>query len=347
MESMHYVGLDVHKKTVSYCVKKVDGSLVSEGKIPATMAAVSEWSRNLPKPWLAAMEATIFSGWIYDVLLVEAAEVKVAHPFMLQAISAAKKKNDRVDAARICDLLRCDLLPECRMASTRIRDLRRVLRYRNLVVRQAVRMKNRMSGLLMETGVTYDSDKLHQKRYFENLLEVLRTDREDSLPQLLGLSRATVTALVSIERTLVRQLLRESDLHDRVVRLMTIPAVGPVTALTWALEIGDVSRFRSVKEVISYAGLCSDECSSAEKQYRMPLSKKCNKHLKTVLIEAARIAPYWNPELNEIYQRECERGHRNRAALAVARKLAGYLLAVDRRETSFVLNHTAAEQSAA
>ena len=169
------------------------------------------------------MEATIFSGWIYDLLLVEAAEVKVAHPFMLQAMSAAKKKNDRVDAARICDLLRCDLLPECRMASTRIRDLRRVLRYRNLVVRRAVRMKSRMSGLLMETGLTYDRDKLHQKRYFENLLEALRTDRQDSLPQLLGLSSATVAALVSIERTLVRQLLRESDLDHRVVRLMTIP----------------------------------------------------------------------------------------------------------------------------
>jgi transposase len=347
MESMHFVGLDIHKKTVSYCVKKVDGSLVSEGKIPATMAALSEWSRSLPKPWSAAMEATIFSGWIYDLLLPEASEVKVAHPLMLRAISAAKKKNDRLDAGRICDLLRCDLLPECRMASTRTRDLRRVLRYRNLVVRQAVSIKNRMSGLLMETGISYESSKLHRKRYFENLLEELRREREDSLPQLLGLSRATVTALMSMEHTLIRQLLRDDELHGRVLRLMTIPAVGPVTALTWALEIGDVSRFRSLKQVISYAGLSADECSSGEKQYRMPLSKKCNKHLKTVLIEAARIAPYWNPELNEIYQRECERGNRNRAALAVARKIAGYLLAVDRRGSNFVVNRTATEQPAA
>src|SRR5438128_6722219 len=152
MGSMRYVGLDVHKKTISYCVKKVDGSLVGEGKIPATVTAVTEWSRSLPQPWSAAMEATIFSGWIYDVL-AEAAEVKVAHPLMLRAISAAKKKNDRVDADRICDLLRCDLLPECRMAPTPTRDLRRVLRYRNLVVQQAVSSKNRMTGLLMETGI--------------------------------------------------------------------------------------------------------------------------------------------------------------------------------------------------
>src|SRR4051794_38881508 len=137
---------------------------------------------------------------------------------MLRAISAAKKKNDRVDAGRICDLLRCDLLPECRMAPTRTRDLRRVLRYRNLVVRQAVSIKNRMSGLLMETGISYETSKLHQKRSFEDLLEELRNDRSDSLPQLLGLSRATVTALMSMERTLIRQLLRKDELHDRVLR---------------------------------------------------------------------------------------------------------------------------------
>jgi len=180
MNDVHYVGLDVHKKTISYCVKKADGTVVAEGKVPATMAALTEWSRSLAKPWTGALEATIFSGWIYDVLLPESAELKVAHPAMLRAIATAKKKNDRVDAERICDLLRCGLLPECRMASARTRDLRRVLRYRNLLVRQAVCMKNRMSGLLMETGLGYDSRKLHQKRYFEQLLGEVRSGREDS-----------------------------------------------------------------------------------------------------------------------------------------------------------------------
>jgi hypothetical protein len=54
--------------------------------------------------------------------------VKVAHPLMLRAIAAAKKKNDRIDAGKIADCLRCDFLPECHMAS--IRDRRRTLRYR-------------------------------------------------------------------------------------------------------------------------------------------------------------------------------------------------------------------------
>jgi transposase len=56
--------------------------------------------------------------------------------------------------------------------------------------------------------------------------------------------------------------------------------VGPITALTWALEIGDVSRFGSIKNAISYCGLCSDERSSADKAMRMPLSKQRNKHIQ-------------------------------------------------------------------
>jgi hypothetical protein len=77
--------------------------------------------------------------------------VKVAHPLMLRAIAAAKKKNDKIDARKIADCLRCDFLPECHMASTEIRGRRRTLRYRNLIIKQMVQMKNRVSGLLMET----------------------------------------------------------------------------------------------------------------------------------------------------------------------------------------------------
>jgi transposase len=69
--------------------------------------------------------------------------VKVAHPLMLRAIAVAKKKNDRIDASKIADCLRCDFLPERYMASTEIRERRRTLRYRNLLVRQTVQMKNK------------------------------------------------------------------------------------------------------------------------------------------------------------------------------------------------------------
>ena len=150
---MYYIGLDVHKKTISYCVKDASGQ-VHAGRHDRSKpeCELDWWMKTLPQPWTVAMEATIFTGWIYDHLLPHAAGVKVAHPVMLRAIALAKKKNDRIDAGKIADCLRCDFLPECHMASTEIRDRRRSLRYRHLLVRQMVQMKNRVSGLAAGIG---------------------------------------------------------------------------------------------------------------------------------------------------------------------------------------------------
>jgi transposase len=141
MMSMYYIGLDIHKKIIAFCTKTANGDLVESGTIPATRCALSEWIAGLPQPWIAAMEATLFTGWVYDFLKPHAIAVKVAHPEMLKAITAAKKKNDRKDAEKICDLLRVDLLPECYMAPLELRELRRMLRYRNHICRTAVKEK--------------------------------------------------------------------------------------------------------------------------------------------------------------------------------------------------------------
>ncbi len=109
---MYYIGLDVHKKTISYCVKDAAGQIHQRGKIGSTRPELDSWIRTLPQPRMIAMEATIFAGWIYDHLLPHADKVKVAHPLMLRAIAAAKRKNDRIDADKIADCLRCDFLPE-------------------------------------------------------------------------------------------------------------------------------------------------------------------------------------------------------------------------------------------
>src|ERR1700736_5448614 len=89
---MYYIGLDVHKKTISYCVKDVSGQIHRQGTIGATRNELDWWVKTLPQPWMVAMEATMFTGWIYDHLLPHAAQVKVAHPVMLRAIALAKKK---------------------------------------------------------------------------------------------------------------------------------------------------------------------------------------------------------------------------------------------------------------
>jgi len=146
MESVYYIGLDVHKKTIAYCIKTVNGQIVRQGTVNANRMALHQWLMELKTPWSGAMEATLFTGWIYDFLRPHAVELKVAHPEMLKAITAAKKKNDRADAETLADLLRVNLLPECVMMSEELRELRRILRYRNMIVRTATRMKNKISG---------------------------------------------------------------------------------------------------------------------------------------------------------------------------------------------------------
>jgi hypothetical protein len=172
---MYYIGLDVHKLKISYCVKDSGGKIYAEGSLPATRFDLDLWMKTLPQPWSAAMEATMFTGWIYDHLKPHAAALKVAHPLMLRAIAAAKKKNDRVDASKICDCLRCDFLPECYMASTAIRERRRTLHYRNLLVRQMVQMKIKISSLLMEAGVTTTSSGCTKPAIFANCWRATRT----------------------------------------------------------------------------------------------------------------------------------------------------------------------------
>src|SRR3981081_3570799 len=195
---MYYIGLDVHKKTISYCVKDVSGQVHREGTLGTTRNELDWWIKTPPQPWTVAMEATMFTGWIYDHLLPHAAQVKVAHPVMLRAIALAKKKNDRIDAGKIADCLRCDFLPEYHMASTAIRDRRRSLRYRRLLVRQMVQMKNRVSGLLLETGVSHNKQRLHKVGYFRELLST-NDEVNASIRPLLRLSRETIVRLQKTE----------------------------------------------------------------------------------------------------------------------------------------------------
>ncbi|MCX7016216.1 MAG: transposase [Candidatus Sumerlaeota bacterium] len=103
MNERHSIGLDVHEKTIAVCVKEADGMVVWQGTRAATRADLGRWVRSLDRPWIGGLEATLFTGWIYEFLSPYAEELKVAHPAMLRAIAASKKKTDRIDAGKIAD----------------------------------------------------------------------------------------------------------------------------------------------------------------------------------------------------------------------------------------------------
>jgi transposase len=343
MNICHYIGFDVHKKSISYCIKTADGKILEEGRLRATRHALREWAQKLTEAWHGGMEATLFSGWIYDALQPFAAKLEMGNPSRMKAIGAAKKKSDKLDARTIADLVRCNLLPVCYVAPVEMRDLRRMLRYRNLVVGQAVQMKNRMSGMLMEVGAEYNKQRLHGKQYFSELLDQLE-EVPESVKELLVTSRGALEAFEATQRQLLNRLQKEPLLVKRVKLLKSIKGVGEVTALTWALEVCDPRRFSSIGNALSYCGLTSALNSSADKAKRGPLSKQRNAHLQTVLIEAAKLAPRWNKQLAAVHEQELKRGDRNRATLEVARKLVAYLLAVDRAGKPFEIRNAAVKE---
>ena len=153
-------------------------------------------------------------------------------------------------------------------------------------------------------------------------------------------------SIKELQKTLISGLLADPHLKQRVERLMTIPGIGEITALTWVLEIGEIERFGRISHAVSYCGLCSAQNESAGKAKRSPISKKRNKHLQSVLIEAAKLAPRYNPELAIFHEKELCKGNRNRATLAVARKLVAYMMAVDKGQREFTMTKIELKEAA-
>jgi transposase len=331
----HYIGLDIHKRVVAFCEKRPDGTTIAAGTFVANRDCIGQWAAQRETPWIGGMEATLFTGFVYDVLSPHAVELHVGHPAQLKAISCAKHKSDSIDAETLANLLRADLFPASYMASPLVRELRRVLRYRNFLVRQAVCMKIRTTGILMEVGIPYDSVRIHRQGYFNELIDHL-DEVPASVRDLLRTTRSGLEMFQSAQQRLLDTLRKHAHLRERILLLMSIRGVGIITALTWALEIDTPSRFSNLKKAHSYCGLCSGRNESAGKNRRAPLSKQRNSHLQSILIEAAKLAPLWNPQLEQVHASALERGYnRNRATLAVARKLVAYLMAVDQSGKPF------------
>ena len=217
-QAYHYIGLDIHKRTVSFCEKRADGKKISSGTFHTDPSSVVQWASERTAPWIGGMEATIFTGYLYDVLAPFAVELQVGHPLSMKSIANAKHKNDTIDAEMMSNLLRADWFPECHMASTEVRALRRALRFRNFLVRMAVNMKNKTTGILMEVGIPYDGRRIHGKQYFQEFLGNL-----DEVPEfvceMLRTNRALLELFEQAQRDLLRALAKHDDLCERVMRL--------------------------------------------------------------------------------------------------------------------------------
>jgi hypothetical protein len=97
---MNYIGLDVHKKTISYCVKDVSGRIQQEGKVGSTRRELDCCMKTLPQPWTVAMEATIFSGWIYDHPCLHLTNDYMSATWTLAGFTATCRRHRAMSAAQ-------------------------------------------------------------------------------------------------------------------------------------------------------------------------------------------------------------------------------------------------------
>jgi hypothetical protein len=171
MNVTHSIGFDVHKKHISLCSKTANGELPGRQADCATFGVA-----RMGQPAARTVARRDGSDLIQRLPLRQAETLRrtLGHGGSSDAkgLSAGKKKNDRIDGRTIADSVRCNLLPTCYVATPEIRALRRLLRDRNLVIRESVSMQ-KIAGLLMESGTRFIKDKLHGRKDFARLLDSL------------------------------------------------------------------------------------------------------------------------------------------------------------------------------
>jgi transposase len=146
---MYYAGLDLHRKYFTLCVLTSEGHVVCDHRrLPAELEPLTTILRDLGGPVTVTMEATLQWAWLHDRLTAAGFTVVVAHPQQVKLISHARCKTDPIDARKLAELTRANLLPAIWIPTPEVRAWRQLLRGRAALVRWRTRAKNRIHGAL-------------------------------------------------------------------------------------------------------------------------------------------------------------------------------------------------------
>jgi len=315
---MNYVGIDWAYGRAAWCAMTDAGTIAGEGLIPANEDGLARLVLEQGTEVKAAVEMMSGAVWVRDRLEASGWEVQVAHARKVRDVAPLACKTDRVDARVLAELCRRDLVPELWVPSLEDRALRERLRRRMHLVRTRTAARNRIFGLLTQFGLRISYARLRKPDGIELLSRrgvpaVWRA----SISELLELAEEIDRRITPIERELGP--LARSD--ERAKLLWTIPGIGPLLGLTFAAEIGEVSRFRSPGKLIGYAGLAPRVSQSGERSSTGALSKAGSRTLRWAAVEAANQA--WRPSnpWHAHYLRVSARHGKNPAKSSVARKL--------------------------
>ena len=264
------------------------------------------------------MEATGYSRWFERLLAGLDIELWIGDAAEIKTKRVRKQKTDRNDAQLLLKLLLENTFPKIWVPSPENRDLRQLLWHRHRMVQMRTRMMNQLQALAMNEG---------QRRKKKLWSEAGRVQLE-KLPLAPWASRRRQDLLELLDRItpviedLTRTVEQEAKKQPEVLRLMTHPGVGALTALAFVLVIGTPNRFQCGKQIGSYVGLIPSEDSSAGHQRLGHITKQGSSLLRFLLGEAAQAAARCDADWRRRYLHLAMRRQMNIAKVAMSRRLA-------------------------
>lgn len=339
-----FVGIDVHKtKWAVTCLTESGFKHTFAQKASASDLATF-LHRNFPDGEYQAVYEAGFTGFsTYYALKECGVSCIVIHAADVPTTQYEEvMKTDKVDSEKLAKSLRAGLLRGIYIREVDNLDDRSVIRLRTAIRKDATRYKIRAKHLLMSNGVELpEESKANRGRWTCALIRWMREDvrllspTRRSLDMLLDQVEAMRKALLAATRQL-RTLARSDKYKDNFKRLMSIPGIGQIVAMTILTEIYDISRFSNERQFAHYFGLVPTSHSSGEKVVHGEKTFRGNKELGPMIVEAAWVAVRHDAGLGAAFSRYCQRMAPQKAIIRIARKLSNIIFAVLKNQKEYV-----------
>jgi transposase len=317
-DGRQFVGIDLHRRRSVIVRMSEAGERLETVRIdndPVTLGLEIAKAGRSPE---VVLEATYGWYWAADVLAEAGARVHLAHPLGVKAFTHRRVKNDVRDATDLADLLRMGRLPEAYVAPPWVRELRELVRHRAKLVALRAGLKAQVHAVLAKEGMTVrasDVFGVFGRTQLDQL--VLGAPYRARVDSLLRLIDAYTFEIDTVSARLQAQLADKPGYQA----LLSIPGVGPVLAGIFYAEIGEVRRFRTAKQLCSWAGLTPRHRESDTKVHRGSITKQGSALVRWAAVEAVQKLPADAGWLVANRGRLTERRGRNIATVATARKL--------------------------
>jgi len=325
---MNYIGIDLHKQSISICVVDQSRQVVRRKRFSCEGEAEIESFFRESRPFQAVVEATASYEWLFKRIEPLSARMILAHPAKLRVIAESTRKSDKLDAQVLAEFLAMDMIPQAHRPTPRQREHRRLVRRRNQIKQQITRVRTRIRFLLAD----YNADRkdLFSSGRLTYLRNVPVSDADRCvLDQLIAEWAFHDDQLKAMEKAL-GDFAESAGAEEQEARaiLHSIPYVGVVTVDVVCSELGDVRRFRSSKRATSYAGLAPGYRESSGKRRDLGITKKGSGLLRWALIESAWRLVFHTARWRTVYEALAKRRGRKRAITAVARRLLGVMVSM-------------------